>query len=107
MSAIRAVAAEPGWFGVTYTVHADGFLNPTIESVSVASVRADSPAGRGQVGVGDEVVAVDDHVVAGSKARELQALMTKVVGEAVHLRLKRANGEVYTVTLIAALSRKD
>jgi hypothetical protein len=50
----------------------------------------------------DEVLAVDDHAIAGIKARELRGLMNKAVAEVVTLRHKRITGEVYTAVLVAA-----
>lgn len=106
-AAASAATRAPGWFGVAYTVHANGFFNPTIESITIASVRPDSPASEVQLGVGDEVLAVDDHPVSGTKARDLRALMSKSVGEVVHLSLKRATGELYTIILVAVPVPED
>ena len=66
MSAANAATPEPGWFGLAYTVHAEGFLNPQVQSITVASVVPGSPAAQVHLGIGDEVLAVDDHTVSGT-----------------------------------------
>src|SRR5262245_53195354 len=107
ISAASAAKPEPGWFGVTYTIHAHGLFHPTIESVYVASVHPSSPSAQAQLGIGDELLAVDDHTVAGIEAQELRGLMNKSVGESVTLRLRRVTGEIFTAVLIAAPLRKS
>jgi hypothetical protein len=39
--------------------------------------------------------------VPGRKASELKPLIQKEAGESLHLKLKRRNGETYSVTLVA------
>ena len=61
-----------------------------------------SPAADKSIAVGDEIIQVENTDVPRHKASELKPLMQKAVGESLHLKLKRPNGETYSVTLIAA-----
>ncbi len=46
---------------------------------------------------------VEGKPVAGTKARELEHLMKKNIGETLKLRIRRPNGEVYAVSMVAAV----
>ena len=98
-----ARADEPkGTFGLTVAVDADGFfLNPTLKSVTVQKVEPKSPAANAGIAAGDQIVEAEGRTIAGSKGRELEPMMSKKVGQALHLLLKRPKGESYRVTLIA------
>jgi C-terminal processing protease CtpA/Prc len=98
-----ARADEPkGTFGLTVAVDADGFfLNPTVKSVTVQKVEPKSPAANAGIAAGDQIVEAEGRTVAGAKARELEPMMSKKPGQALHLLLKRPKGESYKVTLIA------
>ena len=103
MAVIPAVlAAEKGWFGFEGAIKADGFFNPTVVAATIAKVEPKSPAAEKNISVGDEIVQIETTEVAGHKAKELKPLMQKDVGESLHLKLKRPNGEIYSVTLVAA-----
>ena len=52
--------------------------------------------------VGDQIVEIEGHPVAGQKGKELEPLLEKAVGETLPLRLKRLKGQVYAAELIAA-----
>jgi len=95
-------AAEKGWFGFGLKVAADGFFNPTVNSITVESIAPNSPAAEQHIAVGDQIIQVENTEVSGRKASELKPLMQKHVGETIHLRLKRPTGETYAVTLTAA-----
>jgi predicted metalloprotease with PDZ domain len=95
-------APEKGWFGFAANVSAPGFsFNPTLRSVTVSKVEPDSPAAKAGLTSGDQVIEVEGLTVAGHKAKELQGVMHKSVGETLHLRLKRSSGEVYSAALVA------
>lgn len=97
-----AGAGERGFFGYGLSVTGKGFpLNPTIKRVTIASVVPGSPAARGGLVVGDEIVKAEGVAVAGKKGRELQTLARREVGQTLRLELKRPSGEVYTVALVA------
>lgn len=96
-------AAEKGWFGFGVAIKGEGFfLNPILLSVTVDSVDAHSPAGEKGIAVGDEIREVEGTPVPRHRALELRSLMQKSVGESLRLKLKRPNGETYSVTLVAA-----
>ena len=100
-----ARADEPkGTFGLTVSVDADGFfLNPTLKSVTIQKVEPKSPAANAGIAAGDQIVEAEGRTVAGTRARELQPIMSKQPGQALHLLLKRPKGESYKVTLIAVV----
>ncbi len=99
--AASASAGEKGWFGFVGKVRGSGFLNPTVSSVLVDSIVPNSPAAQKGVAVGDEIVQVEKTDVPGHKASELKPLIEKQVGETLHLKLKRPNGETYSVSMVA------
>src|SRR4051812_46815525 len=100
-------AAEKGWFGFGVAVKLEGFiLNPSLTAVTIDTVEPKSPSAEKAIAVGDEILQVDGTDVPGSKALKLKALMQKEVGQTLHLRLKRPNGETYSVALIAIKSPK-
>ena len=94
---------KPGGFGIAIDVDGEGFfLNPTLKTVTVKSVAPGKPAAEAGIKPGDQIIEVEGKLVAGTKARELEPLMKKNVSEKLALRIKRATGEVFTVTLVAA-----
>ena len=102
-----ALGAEHGWFGMVVNVDGSGFfLNPTIKSATIQKVVPASPAAQQNLAAGDEIIAIEDRVVAGKKAKELEPLMQKEVGEALHLRIKRPDGKLFPAVLIAAREPK-
>jgi S1-C subfamily serine protease len=97
-----AMAGERGYFGFAPEVSAGGFfLNPTVKRIAIHSVAPDSPAARGGIRAGDEVVDVEGVAVVGSKALKLRGLAEREVGQTLHLRLRRPDGAVYAVALVA------
>jgi C-terminal processing protease CtpA/Prc len=100
-------AGEKGWFGFGVAVELEGFiLNPTLKAVKLDTVEPKSPAAEKGLAVGDEVLQVEGTDVPGSKALKLKALMQKEIGQTLRMKLKRPNGESYSVTLTAAKSPK-
>jgi C-terminal processing protease CtpA/Prc len=88
---------------MSLNVDAGGFvLSPIVNRATVLQVAANSPAANSGIGPGDEVLEVGGLTVAGGKAKQLQAALAKAIGEVLTLRLKRQNGETYSVALIAA-----
>ena len=93
---------EPGSFGFAIEVDSEGFiLNPTLKSVTIKSVVPGRPAADAGIKPGDQVLMVEGKQIAGAKARELEPLMKKNVGETLAVRLQRPTGEVYSVFLVA------
>jgi C-terminal processing protease CtpA/Prc len=70
--------------------------------VTIEAVLPKSPAAQHDIAVGDEVVQVEGTAVSGRKANELKPLMKKEAGQVLHLRLKRASGEIYSANITAA-----
>jgi S1-C subfamily serine protease len=101
--AFGAAAADEtrGTFGFAAKVDADGFLNPTLKSVLIHSVQPGFPAALAGVTAGDSIVEVDGIKVVGANASVMANRMKKKPGEALILRLARAGGETYVVTLTA------
>ncbi len=91
-----------GAFGFAAKVEADGVFNPTLKTVHIQSVQAGLPGALAGIAVGDSIIEVDGAKVAGAKAAAMAERMKKKPGETLVLRLQRANGETYVVTLRAA-----
>ena len=91
-----------GSFGFVLAIDGEGFfLDPTLKSVTITSVVPSSPAARAGIAPQDRVVEADGRRVEGTKARELEPLMKKRVGESLRLRLRRPGGDEYDATLVA------
>ncbi|MEY2506011.1 MAG: hypothetical protein QOH01_340 [Verrucomicrobiota bacterium] len=102
-----ACAGEKGWFGFGVAIKGEGFfLNPILASATVDVVQPKSPAAEKGIAVGDEVLQIEGTDVPGTRALKLRPLMQKEVGQTLHLKLKRANGETYSVALVAATPPK-
>lgn len=98
-----ALAQESrGSFGFSAKVDADGIFNPTLKSVVVHSVQPGKPAALAGIVAGDSIIEVDGAKVAGAKASPMAERMKRKPGESVVMKLLRANGETYVVTLVAA-----
>jgi C-terminal processing protease CtpA/Prc len=101
--ALRGVGGRKRVVGFGVTIKGEGFfLNPVLAAVTIDTVDAHSPAAEKGIAVGDEILQLENTPVPGHRALELRPLLQKSVGESLHLRLKRPNGESYSVTLIAA-----
>jgi C-terminal processing protease CtpA/Prc len=101
----RQAQAEPvpGTFGFAIDVDGEGFfLNPTLKTVTIKSVAPGRPAATAGMKPGDQIVEVEGRPVLGAKARDLQPLMKKNVGETLALRLRKPSGDLYAVSLVAA-----
>jgi C-terminal processing protease CtpA/Prc len=100
------VAAQKGFIGMQLDGKADpgsglNFLNPTLLSGWVKYIVPKSPADGHGIAVGDSVLEIDGMPVPGCKLSALKAKLTVEPGQTVHLKLKRANGEIYTADLTA------
>jgi C-terminal processing protease CtpA/Prc len=93
---------DKGFFGLAVSVDGEGFfLNPTLRTITIQKVVPKSPAANAGIAPGDQIIEAEGRVIAGTKARELEPIMTKKVGQALHLLLKRPKGELYKAILIA------
>jgi C-terminal processing protease CtpA/Prc len=91
-----------GWFGFTINVDASIFsLNPVLRSATVVKVVAGSPAARGGVTAGDQIIQVEGVAIAGRRAKDIKPLMQKAAGETLHLQMKNTNGNIYSTSLVA------
>lgn len=97
-----AIGDERGFLGFSVDIDGEGFfLNPTLKSVSIASVAAASPAASAGIAPKDRIIEVEGHPVAGAKGKDLEPMLKKAPGQSLRLKLKRPNGEEYAVTLVA------
>lgn len=95
-------AGERGYFGFALSIDGDGkFWNPTLRSVKIDTVSPTSPAALAGLVSGDEIIEVAGKPVPGAKGKELKAHVEKDIGQSLQLKLRRANGELATVTLVA------
>ena len=100
-----AWAGERGYFGFGFSLDAEGaFWNPTIRTAKIAKVSPKSPAALAGLVVGDEVIEVAGKLVAGAKGKDIQALIEKDIGQSVQVKVRHANGDVASVTLVATAS---
>jgi len=92
-----------GWFGASIRIETGGGMpwNPTLRSVRIDRVVPASPAAVKGLLPGDEVISADGKTIAGAKARELEPVMNKTVGETLRLVLRHPDGRAYEATLVA------
>lgn len=103
VGSLAAAADErPGSLGFSLAIDGDGFLDPTLRSVTVTDVVASSPAAAAGIAPNDRIVEVEGRPIAGTRAGELKPYLKRNAGQAVRLRLRRPGGVEYDVTLIAA-----
>lgn len=97
------LAEEPkGTFGFVAKVDADGIFNPILKTVHIQSVQSGMPAAMAGIVAGDSILEVEGAKVAGAKASTMADRMKRKPGEPILLKLLRANGETYVVTLVAS-----
>ena len=100
VSLATAGAAERAWYGFHIKPETAGFpLNPIVKSVVIDKVRMNSPASAQQIRVGDEIIEAEGKIVPGTRALQLIFLLNKEPGSVLHLRLRRTDGERYTVVV--------
>ena len=108
LSSAAALAGERGYFGFSPAVSGKGFvLNPTVTRIAIDKVAPGTPAARGGLRAGDEIVKIEGVAVAGRKGKALQAAATREVGQTLNLELKRPGGERYSVALVAVRRPND
>jgi C-terminal processing protease CtpA/Prc len=95
-------AGERGYFGFGLAISGKGFfLNPEVTALKIASIAPGMPAARAGIQAGDQITRVDGLSVVGSKAMTLKSHAEREVGQSLRLELKHANGQVYTVNMVA------
>jgi C-terminal processing protease CtpA/Prc len=99
---VTQAADERGFFGFQVNVETDGpALSPVLRSITIQKIFAGSPAAKNGIAISDQIVEIDGVAVAGRKAGELEPVMRKTVGQALRVKLKRKNGELYSTELVA------
>lgn len=101
-----AQAGEPGGFGFNAAISVNGVFSPTLVAVKIAKVNPNSAADKAGMKIGDEIIEIDGHQVPGAKASDIQQLMVKEVGQTVAMKLKRENGEVFSLKMVATPKAK-
>ena len=102
LGATAASAGERGYFGFGLQVATKGFfLSPEVTSLKISKVVPGTPADRVGIRAGDTILRVEDMVVLGSKALDLKARAARDVGQALHLQLRHADGQVFAVDVVA------
>ena len=96
------LASDKGYFGLSVSVDADGFINPTLKTVIVKGVTPNSPAAKAGVVAGDAIPEVEGKTISGLKAADLKPFMQRKVGETTSFDFKRASGELKSLSLVAA-----
>jgi C-terminal processing protease CtpA/Prc len=105
LTELTRAEAPKGSFGFVAKVDASGFFNPTLKSVHIESVQPGMPAALAGIAAGDSILEVEGATVEGATASAMTERMKKRPGESVVLRLVRANGETYVVTLVAVAQK--
>ena len=96
-------SSNSGWLGIFISVKGSGvFWNPTVESIAITEVVSNSPAALAHLSAGDMILEIEGTSVVGAKGSLLRSKMKREVGELLHLKLQRKNGEAYFATLKAA-----
>ena len=97
--------APPKGGGFSVQVYTDGFfLNPNVARLVVLEVFPNSQAFEAGVAPGDEIIQVEQLVVPGTKARDLEPLMEFKPGVPKRLVMRRSNGTQYEVTFTKSKS---
>ena len=96
-------AAEKGWFGFALTIDAEGIsLNPKLRSITIHKILPNSPAAKAGLAPGDNILAMEGIVVAGTPANTLKAATQKSVGETLRLKFRRGADAPRDISLVAA-----
>ncbi|HEV3408758.1 MAG TPA: PDZ domain-containing protein [Chthoniobacterales bacterium] len=100
MPMATASGAEKAWYGFHIKPDTAGFpLNPTVRSVVIDKVKANSPATAHGIRVGDEIIEAEGKTVPGRRAIQLISILNKRPGELLQLRLRRPDGTTYFVQI--------
>ena len=106
-SSAAAWAGQKGFLGMGVSADGEGFfLNPILKTVTVNEVTPKSPAAAAGITVGDQIIEIEGHKVAGAKANDLEPYLNLEVGQALKLVLRKVSGETQAISLVAAQSPK-
>jgi len=104
---VTAAVAADGFFGFALRTDFGGsFWNPILSVATISVVAPGSATAKNGVAVGDALLELEGIPVPGAKdepLKKLKAILKKEaqVGDRLHMKLRRANGEVYSVVLVA------
>lgn len=106
LCAWAAWAAGPGSYGFAIRTDLDGLWSPKISEARIEKVIENSATAKSGVVVGDVLLELDGMPVPGARGdalTKLKAVLDKEVqvGDQLSMKLRRANGDVYTVVLVA------
>ena len=71
-----------------------------VESAVIKGVVPDTPAAKAGVRAGDRIIEIEGCAIPGCGSRKAKKLMTKPMGETLHLKLEHADGTAYSVALV-------
>lgn len=106
-SSVAAWASDPGFFGFALRTEFDGsFWNPILAVATIGEVAPNSATSKSGVAVNDVLLELEGIPVPGAKdepLKKLKAVLKKGahVGDQLHMKLRRTNGEVYSIVLVA------
>ncbi len=96
-----AAYAEEGGFGAEVDVTTTGLFPPTLETVTVATVKDGSSAAQAGIKRGDKVVSIGGCAIPGCSAFKAKKIMKKEKGEKLQFEIVSDNGAVAKHELIA------
>jgi C-terminal processing protease CtpA/Prc len=102
--ATTSLAWERGGYGLKVNVNGDinsDHKNPLLTSMKIEAVEPGSPGALAGIVVGDEIIEVAGLAVFSRRASEILPLMQKQVGQSVDVKIKRSDGSVFAVTMVA------
>lgn len=85
--------------GFSLHIETSGLLNPTINRATVKGVIAGSPAAKGGLSNGDELLAIDGVSLPGAEASKVRPLLSFTPDTSRRLTLRRPDGAHYETTL--------
>ncbi len=98
-----AMAAGSGYFGFGTTATYSGIFNPKLKRVIVAEIKQDSPAEKAGLGKGDAILEANGILIDGAPAKSMFGTFSNVSsGQKVTLKIKRVDGSLAEITLVAA-----
>src|SRR5450432_275569 len=86
-------AAEKGWLGLVFYFKGN-FFSHVVESGVVTAISPNSPADGHQIAIGDALIEFEGLTVHGAKLSDLRAKGDFAVGQVLHLKFKRASGDI-------------
>ena len=98
-------AWERGGYGLKVKVDGDinsDHKNPLLTAMKIEAVEPNSPGARAGIVVGDQIIEVAGLAVFSRRASEIIPLMQKDVGQSIEVKIRREDGTVFKVTMVAA-----